>query len=277
MPQFQYGRRFPKRAPSLKLASYIKAIPDHPLSEDYLSNLSGWKILGNDKYGDCLAVAWANSRRFISAMLGKEYYPNQSEVFKIYETQNPGFPAEDNGMDMQTLLEYLNHYGGPDGVKLSAFASVDASNLDEVKAALAIFGSLLLGIEVQGGDLIDFQNNEAWDYYAGQPIKGCHAVLAGGYLSQPWNDVRFITWGEETGMTDSYWNNLVANCRSGEAWVCIWPENLSTKQFIQGIDLPTLKADYEALTGRPFPAVGVTPAPEPTGCLAALLNLFKKT
>ena len=272
LPQFRYGRNFPKRTPSLKFANIIKAIPEHPISEDYLANLTDWKMLGNDQHGDCAAVSWANSRRFVTALLGgNENYPNQKEVDALYKTQNPLFPREDNGMDMQTMLEYLNHFGGPDGVKLTAFASVDVTNLEEVKAALYIFGGLLLGIEVQGMNQRDFANGYDWDYHPGDPVEGGHAVLAGGYNGKHEDDIRFITWGAETGMTDSYWNNLV-NCPSGEAYIVIWPENIGTKQFIQGVDMSALKADYEALTNRPFPAVAPN---DNQGCSAFLAFLMK--
>jgi hypothetical protein len=272
LPQFKYGRNFPKRTPSLKFANIIKAIPEHPLSEDYLSNLSNWQMLGNDQYGDCAWVAWANSRRFVTALLGgAEKYPTLKQVLEGYKTQNPLFPREDNGTDMQTMLEYLNHFGGPDGVKLTAFASVDTHNREEVKAAIHIFGSDLLGIEVQNANQIDFQNGQPWDYHPGQPIEGMHAVFAGGYYGQNKDDVRFVTWAAETGMTDAYWDNLV-NCPSGEAWCLIWPENLGTRQFVEGIDMEALKADYEALTNRPFPAVAQN---DNQGCSAFLAQLLK--
>jgi len=277
LPQFCYGRNFPKRAPALKFASIVKAIPEHPLAEDYLSQLSNWKILGNDAHGDCMAVAWANGRRFTTLLLtGKEYYPSQQEVYDLYKTQNPNFPQDDDGMDMQSALECLHHNGGPDGVKLVAFASVNVSNLEEVKAALYIFGGLLLGIEVQGANQYDFANGVPWDYHPGEPVIGGHAVLAGGYLGQSRDDVRFITWGAETGMTDNYWDNLVDNCRSGEAWVCLWPENFLTRQFVEGIDMDALAADYQILTGRalPIPEPAV-PSPANPGCSSLFAFLMK--
>ena len=288
MFDMKYGRRSPKRSPSLRLASILKTtLPDHPLSEDYLSNLSKWQLLGNDQYGDCAAVGWANLRRFMSAMLGeKENYPALDDVLKLYKTQNPNFPVDDNGMDMQSLLEYLNKNGGPDGVKLVAFASVDTSNLDEVKSAIHIFGSVLLGVEVQSGNQQDFAEGKVWDYHPKQPIEGGHCVLSGGFLGKSKSDIRFITWGNETGMTDDFWNNLV-NCPSGEAWVCIWPENLGTKQFVEGIDMNALASYYKNITGRTLPLPSMpTPAPVPepepipippptnNGCTTAILKLF---
>lgn len=79
-------------------------------------------------------------------------------------------------------------------------------------------------------------------------------------------------------MTDSFWNHLV-NCPSGEVWILIWPENLGTKQFIEGIDMTMLASDYEALTGRPFPVADPSPIVNPdlsnnNGCLDAILKLF---
>ena len=88
-------------------------------------------------------------------------------------------------------------------------------------------------------------------------------MLAGGYLGQSKNDVRFVTWGAETGMTDKFWSSLVDNA-DGEAWVLIWAENLGTKQFVQGIDMTALAADYQAITGRPLPVPAPTPTPTPT-------------
>jgi hypothetical protein len=211
-------------------------------------------------------------RRMMSALLGdKEYYPTQEQVYALYKTQNPDFPEQDDGMDLQTMFEYLHHSGGPDGVKLLAFAEVDTSNRNEVDAALAIFGGLGMGIQVQGANQIDFANGVPWDYHPGQSIEGGHAVLGGGYYNQPQNDIRFITWAKETGMTDAYWDNLV-NCPQGQCWICIWPENIGTKQFIQGIDMDALRTDYEVLTNRPFPAVAPSDNP---GCSAWLAMLLK--
>ena len=63
MSNLKFGRRSPSRTPSIKFKSILKAMPDHPVSEDYLSQLSNWQMLGNDQYGDCVAVTWSNMRR----------------------------------------------------------------------------------------------------------------------------------------------------------------------------------------------------------------------
>ena len=165
-------------------------------------------MLGNDVAGDCNAVTWANMRRLVTATLTTENYPSQAQVWQFYQTQNPGFDPngtsetdgpgsqDDQGMDIQTGLEYLHANGGPDGVKAVAFAKVDHTNLDEVKAALAIFGGLWLGIQVLAANQKEFGEGQAWTDVARSPIDGGHAILGGGYDTT--GDVKFITWAQET-------------------------------------------------------------------------------
>lgn len=261
---YKLGRKEPKQAPSLWLGNFLTGvIPEHPLSEDYLSAINNWQMLGNDQYGDCVAVAWANERNFVTTLLtDNPYYPNQQEVYDVYKTQNPHFPNQDDGMDIQTLLEYLHKNGDPTGAKPVAFAAVDYTNLEEVKAALAIFGSLWLGFYVQQANMGQFDSGLPWDYVRSSPVIGGHCVLAGGYYGTPSNDVRFITWAEETGFTDNFWNREME-----EAWVVIYPENLGTKQFQEGVDLEQLKQDYFDLTGDdlPIPEPPVPPTPPDNG------------
>ena len=278
--QPKYGRRPPKNSPSLKLASFLTGnIPNHPSSEDYLSRLQNWQMLGNNQYGDCVAVTWANMRRLVTATLSTENYPTMDQVTALYKTQNPSFPAQDDGMDIQTCLEYLHDTGGPDGIKIVAFAKVNLSNLEEVRAALAIFGCLWIGINVQQANVTQFSQGQPWDYVNGSPKDGGHSVIGGGYTGQASDDVRFITWAEETGFTDSFWNNQVE-----EVWAVIWPEQLGSIEFQQGIDLNQLAVDYKEITGKDLqipPASPPYPIPTPgpgcvMGAVKAVMDIFNR-
>lgn len=286
MSDFKFGRKPPVNKPALLLSNILTGttVPPHPVSEDMLAKLSNWQMLGNDAYGDCVAVTWANERRVYSTLLtDKPYYPTYDQVIKFYKTQNPDFPNQDEGMNIQDALSYLVKNGGPDGVKPLAFAKVNYSNLDEVKAALSIFGCVWIGINVQEANMTQFDNGQPWDYVPGSAIDGGHSVVGGGYLGNSENDVRFITWAQETGFTDNFWNNLV-----DEAWVVVWPELLGTKQFQEGISLTQLASDYKALTGRDFPNIPTptpnpiptptpVPTPTPTPVDSALAELFTET
>lgn len=257
---YKYGRRPPKNAPALKFGDFLQsAAPGHPSDEDYLAKLSSWQMLGNDVAGDCNAVTWANLRRLVTTMLTTTgYYPTQAEVWQFYQTQNPAFDPDgttdtngpgskdDQGMDIQTGLEYLHATGGPDGVKAVAFAKVDHTKMAEVKAALAIFGGLWLGIQVLDANQQQFAEGKAWTDVTGSPIDGGHAILGGGYKT----DVNFITWAKETKFSPSFWNGVVQGSPLvEEAWVAIWPEQLGTAEFEQGVNQAQLAADYLALTG----------------------------
>lgn len=268
----KFGRRAPSRRPALALSRALTGkIPAHPTAADYLARLAAWQMLGNDVAGDCVAVTWANVRRLVTSIAGAENYPSQDEVWAIYKTQNPGFDPNgdpnvngpgstaDGGMDIQTLLEYLVKRGD-----VLAFAKVDPTSPDEVKAAIAIFGFVWTGIVVQAANQNDFADGQPWDYHRSSPDEGGHSVITGGYgAGGPGplgGDERFITWAEETSFTDAYWRRKVE-----EAWVVIFPEHLTHPAFLAGVDLAALAADYTALTGKPFPAViPPTPAPVPS-------------
>jgi hypothetical protein len=251
-------------------------VPAYPSSADYLAAMNGgWQMLGNDVAGCCVAVTWANVRRLVTTMLTSSgYYPTQDEAWTVYKTQNPDFdpngtaetngpgsPA-DGGMDIQTLLERLTTIIGPDGVKAIGFASVDVSSPAEVKAAIAIFGYVWTGINVLQCNPQEFSEGQPFDYQPGSPVEGGHSIVTGGYGadapgSDPalGGDEKFITWAQETSFTDAFWRHDVE-----EAWVVIWPEHLGHKEFLEGIDQAQLAADFQELTGRPFPGAAA-PAP----------------
>ena len=251
--------------PRIHLSDSLTGIvPVHPAADDYLARLSGWQMLGNDQYGDCVAVTWANLRRLTTAWLSTEKYPPLTQVEAVYRTQNPGFPVQDDGMDIQTLLQYLVSTGGPDGVKALGFAAVNYTNPDEVKAAIALFGAVWVGLDVLDANETEFDSGQPWDYVPGASDVGGHSVLVGGYgaggTGQLGGDEKFITWAQETSFTDAFWSHQVSEC-----WAVVWPEHLGSREFLAGVDLQQLGADYTEITGKPFPAqVPPTPAPTPT-------------
>lgn len=246
-----FGRRPPKQAPALKLRDYLTEVPAFPASLDYLYKMGGgWNMLGNDTHGDCVAVTWANTRRLVSTTLGVASYPSLPQVMEFYATQNPN--GSDNGMDIQTAIEYLVSAGGPDGVKALGFAAVDHCNPSEVKAAISIFGSVWTGINVLDVNETEFSRNVPWTYDPSAQVVGGHSIISGGYgapgAGALGGDERFITWAQETSFTDEFWANEVEEC-----WAVIWPEHLGSREFTAGMDLPTFAADYTEITGQPFP------------------------
>lgn len=260
------GRRAPKGAPALRLGQYLTgAVPPHPVSADHFEAISDWGLYANDTYGDCGPVSVANSRKLITRYLGgAEAEPTQDDVFALYRLVNPTFdPADpggpgDAGVDMQTMLELAAKHGFA-GVKPVAYAKVDHTNVEELHAAIAVFGCLLLGVDLQAAQQTQ-TDHALWDYQP-SPQWGGHAVLAGRYSGPPVAAVAadsaqdrtaVVTWAKVVDTTDAFLGHQLS-----EAWVVIWPEHLGSASFLNGVDLPTLAADYKALTGRTLPV----PAP----------------
>ena len=252
------GKRDPiEGKPALMLRAILSGkLPEVPAQVDHLG-IGGWRMGLNNRYGTCVAVTWANERRLYSRLAGAEHYPDDSSIEALYRTQNPHFPSDDNGMVISEALDYLRKTGGPDGVKALAFAKVDHTNPDEVKAAMAIFGAVWVGVQVSSANMDQFNSEQPWDYVKGSPIEGGHSIIVGGYDSDgQGGDERFVTWAAETAFTDAFWSRQV-----DEAWVVIWPEHLGTAQFMEGIDQAALGDAFAQLTGGTFPA---GPQPEPT-------------
>ena len=249
--QPRYGRRPPKAAPALRLASLLSGtLPPTPTAVDYGKRFTGWQMLGNDSAGDCVAVSWANQRALVTTVLAEHTsYPTQDQVWQLYKTQNPQFdPAgspsstgpgspADQGMEIQSALEYLVKTGGPDGVKAAAFAKVDHTDEAELRAAHAIFGQVWYGVNVQKANQSEFSGGKPWDYVAASPIEGGHSITGVGYDPK---DYRFVTWARETMWTEAFRKHLVE-----EAWVVVWPEHFGAKEFQAGIDLGELAGLHE--------------------------------
>jgi len=256
------GRRPPKRAPSLKLAPLLTgAPPPVPVAADHFGQVSDWGLYGNDRFGVCGPVSVANYVKMVTRYLtGTEVSVTQSDVFDLYRRSgNPDFDpvtdADDNGVDMQTMLEALTRGGIGGAHQPVCFAQVDHTNPAEVRAAVAIFGGVLFGVDLRVAQQAQTDAG-LWDYAPGSQEWGGHAIMCGRY--QP-GRVGSVTWAMLVDATDAFLRHQL-----DEAWVVVMPEHLGTTTFLQGVDLPAMKEDFTTLTGRPFPdVVPPTPGPDP--------------
>lgn len=261
-PARHYGRKPPiSDRPRLQLKPLLRAgVPAHPAAVDYGAKVAArLQMLGNDEYGDCVAVTWANDRLLTTAWLtpDKVTYPTQDQVYEFYKTQNPDFPNQDEGMVIQYALEALQKTGGPDGVKAVAFAAVDVGDIDELRAAIALFGGIWLGVNVTDANQDEFSRDQPWDYVSRSPIEGGHAIPGVGYDT---TYIDFFTWAEETKLTEAFRQHQLE-----EAWVVVWPEHLGAASFLEGVDLNALADAYSAITdGKVLPLPDPGPTPQPT-------------
>jgi hypothetical protein len=239
-------------------------VPDHPAHVDHLVRDGlEFGMYGNDRWGVCGPVSMANARRLTTAWLtGHTITPSQADVFDLYRRSgNPRFDPQtgedDNGVVLADMLAVALHTGFA-GVKPAAYARVDTADHDEVRAAVAVFGGLVVGVDLQTAQQYQTQAG-VWDWVPSGEWGG-HAVLAGSYADEPgtaWDRLGVITWAETVECTTAFLARQLL-----EAWVVVWPEHLTDRGFLDGVDLARLAEAYEVLTGRPFPQVP-TPGPSP--------------
>lgn len=257
------GRRLGRRPaqpgrPLLRLGDILtgEPVPPHAAAADHFAMVDEWNMWANDQYGDCGPASVANSRVITARYLrDSDGTPTLDDVFDLYRRSgNPRFPHDDNGVIMADMLSAVLSVG-IGGVRGLAYAAVDTGNLDEVRAAIDIFGYVLLGVDLQTAQQAQTDRG-VWDYRRSSEWGG-HAVIAGKYTGD-WHphgvDVGVVTWGEVVGTTDAFFERQVE-----EAYVLIWPEHVGTEQFRVGIDTAALNAAYLALTGRPGPFTEPTP------------------
>lgn len=262
------GRRphDPKR-PVLRLAHYLTSGTSYPVFADYLGQVEQWDAYASATFATGGPAAVGNQRRQVTTYLTDTVHaPAIDDVFGLYRASgNPAFDPEtgagDGGVVLADMLDALLR-DGIGGVHPLAYLAVDHTNPDELRTAISLFGSVILGVDL---DVAQDDQSEAglpWDYVRRSQHWGGHTVLAGAYTSdvEPGHiDMSVISWGERIGTTDAF-----AARQLQEAWVVIWPENLGTQEFADGVDMARLAADYEQLTGRAFPALpGEEPTPEP--------------
>jgi hypothetical protein len=271
----QLGRRHPKNAPALRLASFLTKVPEHPLSADHLSRIADWGLWANDRFGTCGPVSFFNYLKMVTCHLtGVEAQPTIEDVFGLYSLCNPGFDPKtgqgDDGVDMQTMLELAKSHDVLGNGKMIAFARVDLTNLDELRAAISIFGGVLLGVGLTvAQDAQTDANPPLWDYVRRSPVWGGHAVLAGMYDSETApgrSDIEVITWAIRVATTDAFQDHQL-----DEAWVVILKEHLDHPDFQRGIDTAALQSAYAALTGETFPVPLPVPPESPEDCFQRFL------
>lgn len=248
------GLRPPVNKPALALDDFFTGVLPATPPVDYLAYRSSWPWWLNNQYGTCVAATKQGLKALVSAKLtGQEVVGTDADVIADYKTQNPNFPTQDGGMDIQTFLEYLQQKG-----EIVAFGTVSLANHNQ---GISILGALWTAITVRYANVDDYNAGRDWDYHPLSKIYGFHSVLSAGHRDVASDDVRFTTWTKETGFTDAFWGHDV-----GQTWGVILPEHLGSKEFMDGMDLAALADAFLALTGRVLPI----PAPvNPPGAVMA--------
>jgi hypothetical protein len=208
----------------------------------------------NDTLGDCVIAGTAHLRGVTSANAGVPCATfSDAQIVALYSAiggYQPGNPATDQGCDEMTALQYLASTGYPDGVVLSAFASVDATSVQQVQTAIWLFENVIFGMELPDAWVQSMPSTSGftWDV-AGPPVpENGHCVLGVGYTAQ---GVIISTWGMLGLVTWAAVAKYATPTAGGELHVALSPDSVSraTQRAPDGFDLPTLQADIASLPG----------------------------
>jgi hypothetical protein len=260
------GKKPPLDRPALLARDFLTGVvPVTPLAADHFALVDKWELGGNDRFGTCGPTSVANNllltTTYLSTPIRTPVRVSNEAIFDLYRRSgNPGFDPnnyreqDDQGVYVQEMLGALLK-DGIGGHKPLAYAKIAPGDMDTLDRAVALFGSVILGLDLKTPQ----QRQQVWDY-AGGAEWGGHAVLSGLYSNPAGNEqdrTGIVTWAEVVEMTRTF----VAN-QEDEAWVIIWPEHLDSHTFLEGVDVNALASAYEELTGRPFPDYAPTP-PQP--------------
>lgn len=223
----------------LKFGDFLTNLPTAPLVD--LAPQLVYPMDGNDTVGDCVVAGFDHFRQVVTQLLtGTGLNFTQDEIWAFYKTQNPLFDptkpgVNDNGMNIQTFLEYLqqNNY-------ILGFARVDYTNPQELQAAIYLGLSLMTGVVLDEIQMQQFSSG-TWDYVAGNPVDGGHCIPLVGY---PSSGATCVTWGTLVSLTEPFILNQMDEC-----WFVLTQYHVDHPNFRDNFDIVGFSNAVAAITG----------------------------
>jgi hypothetical protein len=224
------------------LSDYLPVLPSIPAARDWTGTLTAWQMLGNDAVGDCTCASAGHCEMLWTNDAGTLFIPSTDQILADYSAitgYNPANPDSDQGADELSVLKYWRK-NGIAGRKISAFVKVDMTNLDEVRAAIALFGAVYAGVQLPSNALDAFNAGQPWADVSDTNIEGGHAIPLVAYDADGFT---CITWGAKQQMTNE-WALKFAD----EGYVILSPDWISGGGSApSGFDLVALQADLKSL------------------------------
>jgi hypothetical protein len=255
--EFKLGKKPASPRPTdLKFANFAAAIklPSVPSRFGHGSTYADWKMLGNDRYGDCVWAGAAHEHMLLNKVVyGRDVPFDDKAVLGDYTAAtgfDPTDPSTDNGTDVHEALDYRRKTGIADANSnrhlIGAYVSLDPKNWQQLEQAAFIFGAVGVGFEFPGSAMDQFSAGKPWDYVADSPIEGGNYVPTAGSVHAK-DQAAVITWGKRQVFTVAFYENY-----NDESWVYIMPDDLrGDGTGLHGFDMAKLNSHLPALAGWP--------------------------
>lgn len=207
-------------ARTLKMAKYLPvSLPPAPLQADWLSGVTDWGMMGNDRLGDCTIAAVAHACQVWTGATGPMWTATDAEVQDYYSKWDgyvPGDPSTDNG---GVELDVLNRWRaeGFCGMKLLAYVDPAPGNGEHIRQAIHLFGGVYIGLQLPLS--AQSQIGDIWTDLGDMPGGwGGHAVFVPYYDPE---GLICITWGKRQRMTWDFWKHYCDESHAllSEVWL----------------------------------------------------------
>jgi hypothetical protein len=236
-----------------------------PATSDYTAKASTVlaNIYGNDELGDCVIAGGYHVVGVETGNAGDLFTATEAQIIADYSAIGgyvPGDPSTDNGCDEQTALNYWLQHGFADGTKVLGWLAVDATNKQEVQAAMYLFENLVFGIELPDAWINPFPSASGftWDVHGSPDPQNGHCVVGVGYTA---SGVTIDSWGLLGTLTYAAIARYCVQSSGGELYVVLTPDQLTKAETKapNGVNWSDLIADFDAMGGT----VPVPPTPSP--------------
>jgi hypothetical protein len=239
---------------TLMLGRYMtSALKPPPAACDWTKGITSWGMMLNgpeptepqfpNGLGDCTIAGAAHAIQVWTANNGSMVTVPDSSILNFYEQWDgyvPGEPNTDNGgVELDVLNDWQKN--GFAGNPLLAFADPKASNLTEVRQAIALFGGVYIGMSLP----LTAQTQQVWDVAPSGGAKAKPGSWGGHCVFVPKYDQKTftcITWGGLQTMTVAFWTKYC-----DEAHALLSPAWIAAKGAPNGFNLAQLKADLQAI------------------------------
>jgi hypothetical protein len=245
MPELKLGKQPASPRPTdFKFSQFTAGIslPHVPSRFGHGRAYPDWKMLGNDRYGDCVWAGAAHEHMLLNKVVQHHdvLFDDQSVLgdYSAVTGFDPSDPSTDRGTNVHDALSYRRKTGIADanGIRhqIGAYVALDPKNWDHLEQAAYIFGAVGIGFEFPDTAMAQFNNGEVWDVVPGAKIEGGHYVPVVGSVDSP-NQATAITWGRRQPFTRAFYETY-----NDESWVYITPEELHDGAGLHGFDMAKL-------------------------------------
>ena len=239
-------------AVKLKLGNYIN-FAELPRVAEIIGNAAtwpaNWRVLANDKYGDCFWAGSAHEVMVLKAEAGDMVPLFTDRVVLQDYSDCTGFkasvPSSDAGTDMQTAAAYRQKTGIIDcsGLRhtIDIYTALKVGDVDQLALATALFGAVGVGVDFPSTAMDQFHQAEPWSVVSGAKSEGGHYVPCIGRNSQ--GNFLCVTWGRLQAFTPAW---FIKYNDEGLCYVSL--ERLNAQKLSpNGFDQAALMADFNAL------------------------------